>query len=113
MLCERRRFIIILTADKHHSTRWRPEIGFVDAMTGFFFADHRTDVDSQILVAGILAQQAAQIMIFLAEQAGAQFSVGGQPNARAVSAERLTDRSDQADFAGRAVRETILPRGLA
>jgi len=52
-------------------------------------------------------------VIFLAEEAGAKFSVGGEANARTVAAERLRDGSDEPDFAGSAIGETIFARGLA
>src|SRR5260221_8163804 len=113
MIRELRRLIIILTTDKHHGTRRRPEIRFVDTMAFFLFASHGTNVGSQILVAGIFSQQTAQIVIILAEKAGTELAIGGQPDARTVSAERLRDRSDESDFAGSAVSETIFTGGFA
>ena len=51
-------------------------------------------------------------MIVLAEKAGAEFAVGGDANARAVAAERLRDRGDEADFAA-AIGEAIFAGGFA
>ena len=51
-------------------------------------------------------------MVFLAEKAGAQFAVGGEPEARAMAAEGLRDRRDQADFAA-AVGEAEFARRFA
>src|SRR5260370_33981428 len=99
--------ILLIPANKHHGTGRRPKIRFVDAMPLVLFAHPRADIKSQILIAGIFSQQTAQIMIFLAAKAGAEFSISGQAYARAVSAKGLCDRSDQADFAGRSVDKTI------
>src|SRR6266481_7093380 len=82
-------------------------------MAFFFFVDDGADINFQILVAGIFSEQSAQIVVFLAEKASTQFSVGGQTNSRTVSAKGLRHWSDQANFAGRAVRETVFSGGLA
>src|SRR6185369_1786752 len=50
------------------------------------------------LVAGCAAQQRLQIVLRQAEEAGADFAVGGQSEAVAMSAERLAHRRDQADL---------------
>ena len=52
-------------------------------------------------------------MIVLAEKAGAKLAVGGKTDARAVAAEWLRYRSNEADFAGGAIRETVFARGFA
>src|SRR5260221_10993420 len=98
MIRELRRLIIILTTDKHHGTRRRPEIRFVDTMAFFLFANHGTNVGSQILVAGIFSQQTAQIVIILAEKAGTELAIGGQPDAAKMSAEKLRGPSETTDF---------------
>src|SRR5258708_35112582 len=51
-------------------------------------------------------------MIVLAEKAGAELAVGGEPDAGAMAAERLSDRGDEADFAEGAVSEAVLASGL-
>src|SRR5215813_4031219 len=102
-----------LAADKYHGSRRRHKTRLVDAMTFFLFVHHRTDVNAEILVTGIFAQQGAQVMILFAKEAGTKLAVGGQPDTRTVSAKGLGNRRDQADLAPRAVRETILARCLA
>src|SRR5690242_11198603 len=47
-------------------------------------------------------------MILLAEETRAKFPVGGKANARTVAAERLGHRGDEPDFAGSAIRESVL-----
>jgi hypothetical protein len=80
-------------------------------MSFFFPVHHRTYICGEIAVTGIFAQKPAQIMVFFAEQAGAQFSVGGQPDTRAMPSKWLSYRSNQADFPG-AVSETIFTGGF-
>src|SRR5580704_7252831 len=103
---------LFLAANENHGARGLHKTGLIDAMTLFFFRDHRTDVRSQILVGRTLAKQRAKVMIVLAEQARPQLAVGGEPDARAVAAEGLRHRSNEADFAGRTVSEAILAGGL-
>src|SRR5256885_2701007 len=102
-----------LSPDKHHSTRGWYESRFVDAVPLFLIHHHRADIRAQILVGRAFPEQPAQIMVFLAEKTGAELTIGSQPNARAMSAERLRDRSDQRDFARRAIRKPILPSSFA
>ena len=45
-----------------------------------------------------VAQQRAQVVAAVGEQAGVELAVGGQPRARAVAAERLRHRRDDADL---------------
>src|SRR5215470_8358466 len=105
--------VIFLAADEYHGSRWRRETRFVDAMALFLFVHHRADVDSQILVACIFSQQAAQVMVFLAKEASTQLAVGGQPDARTMSAKRLGDGRNQADLSRSAVCETVPARRFA
>src|SRR5580700_3981004 len=102
-----------LSTNKHHSTGGWHEIGGIDPVALLFFHHHRANIDTQIVIRSAFSQQRSQVVIVLAEKAGAQLAVRGQPNARAVSAERLSDRSNQTDFARSAVGETVLARGLA
>src|SRR5258707_9166961 len=113
MIRELRRLIIILTTDKHHGTRRRPEIRFVDTMAFFLFANHGTNVGSQILVAGIFSQQTAQIVIILAEKAGTELAIGGPPDGGTVAPGTLGDPSAEADFARGALTGTIFTGGFA
>src|SRR5258706_1646757 len=102
-----------LSADKHHGTRGWYEIRLIDAVPLFFFHHHGAYIRHQIFVGGAFAQQRAQIVILLAEQAGAQLTICGQPDARTMSAERLRNRSNEPDLAGRAIRKAIFTRRLA
>jgi len=81
-------------------------------MADFFFSDHGANSLFNVLVGGGVAEQGAEIVVILAEEAGADLAVGGEANAGAVAAEGLRDGSDQANFAGRAVRKFILARGF-
>src|SRR6266404_1137908 len=102
-----------LSANKHHSTRRWYEIRLVDAVPLFLFHHHGADVCHQIFVGGAFAQQRAQIVILLAEQAGPQFTIGSQPDARTMSAEWLRNRSNQPDFSRRTIRKPVFTRRFA
>src|ERR1700733_13788758 len=86
-------------ADRNHGPRGRDEAGLVDAVPLFFLRDDRQDFVADFAVGGAATQQVAEVVVFLAEEAGAQFSVGGHAQARARAAERLRDGIDQSDFA--------------
>src|SRR5580658_5197421 len=99
-------------ADRNHRPGWRDESRFVDAVSLFFLRDDGEDLVADFAVGGAAAQQVAEVVVFLAEQAGAQFAVGGHAQPRARSAKRLRDGIDQSDFAA-AVGEAELARGFA
>src|SRR5215472_7102038 len=101
-----------LAPDKDHSTGGRHKTGLIDAVAFFLFVDHRADISNQIFVSGALPEEGAEVIVVLAEKAGAELAVGGQTNARAKAAERLRDRSNKADFAGSPVREAVFARRL-
>src|SRR5260370_17367251 len=94
--------------EKHGAVRWY-EVGRIDAVALLFFNYYRANVGDQILIGGAFAQQRAQVMVFLAEQAGAQLAICRQTNARTVTAEGLRDRRNQADLAGSAVGKPVFP----
>src|SRR6266849_4830929 len=52
-------------------------------------------------------------MIVLAEEAGAELAIGGQPDTGAVAAERLGHRGDEDDFAGCTVGKAVFACRLA
>src|SRR5260370_30504532 len=52
-------------------------------------------------------------MVVLAEQAGAELAIGGQPDAGTMAAEGLGDRGDQADFTRCAVGKAVFAGGFA
>src|SRR6266436_7851028 len=105
--------IFHLSPDKYHGTRGWHETGLIDAMALLLFHDYGADISGQILVGGAFAEQTAQVMIVLAEEARAELAVGGKPDAGAMAAERLGDRGDEADFTGCAVGEALFAGGLA
>src|SRR6185437_11278989 len=67
---------------------------------------------AELGVTGAGAQRRAQVHALGCEQAGMQFAVGGEPCPRAVSAERLRHRGNEADLAT-AVFEDIAAGHLA
>src|SRR5260221_12495520 len=82
-------------------------------MALFFFHDNRADIGNQILVGRSLAKQGPQVMIVLAEQAGAGLAIGSPPDAGARAAEGVGAGRDEADFTGRALGKTGLGSGRA
>ena len=72
----------------------------------------RTDQLQQLVIARAAAQWRSQVGAFGREQAGIEFAVGGQAGARAVAAEGLRDRGDEADLTT-AVVECVAARDLA
>src|SRR3974377_1400876 len=59
------------------------------------------------------SQQGPQIAILFAEQTRAELSIGGKANARAMAAESLRHRGDQADLTRGAVSKAVLASGFA
>src|SRR5216684_113812 len=102
-----------LAADKDHGARRLDEAGLIDAVAFLFFHDNGVDIGDQVLIGSSFAQQRAQVMVVLAEETGAELAIGSQADARAVPAERLGYGSDEADFAGCAVGETVFAGGFA
>src|SRR6266849_5583026 len=96
-----------LASDKNHGARGGDKTGLIDAVAFLFFHDDGGDVGDQILVGGAFAQHGAQVVIVLAEKAGAKLAVGGKTDARAVAAEWLRYRSNEADFAGGTTRSRV------
>src|ERR1700680_2234890 len=73
---------------------------------------YRADQFQQFLVAGTAAHRRAQVGAFGGEQAGIDLAVGGQPRARAVAAERLSNRGNEPHLAATVV-ERVAARYLA
>ena len=71
----------------------------IDLVAGFLGDEGGADSLLDIRVSGAGANQFFEVVLVGGEQAGAQFAVGGHADAVAVVAERVTDRSDDADFA--------------
>jgi len=96
-----------LAADEDHGARGRHEAGIVDVVTFFLFDNDGFDERSEIFVGSAVAQQKAEIMVVLAEKAGAKLAVGGEANTRAMATERLRDGGNQADFTGGAIGKAV------
>src|SRR5260370_31437077 len=94
-------------ADIDHGPGRRHEVGLIDAMPGLLFHHYRLDEFGNLFVAGPAAQKKLQIVVLLAEQAGAELSVGGETDARAEAAERLANRCNQSDFARGPLRKAV------
>src|SRR5258707_5620886 len=94
----------------YHRPRRRHEVRFADVMAFFFFLDHATDEIFQLLVGGAAAHLGVEVVVPHREQAGADLAVAGDADAAAVSAERMRDGSDDADFAN-SLRETVSAGG--
>src|ERR1700722_15071709 len=87
------------STDMHHRSRCRHEIRFADVVAFFFFLHDAADETFQFFVAGAAAHLGVEIMVPHREQAGADFAVAGDADTAAVSAERMRDGRDDADFA--------------
>ncbi len=95
----------------HHRPRRRHEIRFADVVAFLFFLDHAADEIFQLFVARAAAHLGVEVVVPHGEQAGADFSVAGDADAAAVSAEGMRDRGDDADFTD-AVVEAVTAGGL-
>src|SRR2546429_3162087 len=82
-------------------------------MALFFFHDNGADIRDQILVGRTFAKHRSQVMVVLAEQAGAELAVRSEPDAGTMAAEGLRHRGDEANLTGCAVGKTVFASGLA
>src|SRR5260370_21220890 len=71
-----------LSANKDHCAGRLNETRLIDTVALFFFYNNRPDICDQILVGGPFAKQRPQVMVVLAEQAGADLAIGGLADAR-------------------------------
>src|SRR6266550_9046991 len=81
-----------------HRTRWRDKVSFADVMPRFLLPDDFFEVITDLLVGFSLTQPGPKVVFGDAEEAGADFAVGGQAEAIAMAAEGFADGSDEADF---------------
>src|SRR5467141_2110922 len=102
-----------LSPDEYHGAGGWYETRLIDSMPLLFFRDNRANVSGQVLVGGSFTQQRPQIMIVLAEKAGAELAVGSQTNSGTMAAEGLRHRRDEADLAGSTIRKAVLASGFA
>src|SRR3954470_12594496 len=101
-------------ADVHHRARGRYKIRLADVVPRFLVAHHRMDVLDQFVVARARAHPSGKVVVELREQAGAYLSIGRHANTRAVSAEGMRHRRDDADLGiSFSVRKNITARSLA
>src|SRR6266550_2837878 len=75
----------------------------VDVVTGLFLQHHAHNEVDDFRSRSAVANDVTQRMLHGREKAGANLTVGGQPDARAGATESFGDGSDDADFSGRAV----------
>src|ERR1017187_7306254 len=87
------------SADATHRARGRNEVWLANVMPGFLAQDDRFEPLAYFIVGIAISKQRAQIVLGHAEQAGADFAVGGEPDAIAMAAKRFAHRRDDADFA--------------
>src|SRR5215813_12598836 len=82
----------------HHAARRLDKSGLADMMPSLFLLHHTANKAHQLIITGSTLHRAIEIMIEEREQAGADLAVGGDPYARAVSAEGMGYRSDDPDL---------------
>ena len=75
---------------------WRPSAGRSSDRRGRPRRSHRS---FELVVGGAAADQRPQVVAAHGEEAGEELSLRGEPGPRAVAAERLRDRGDDADLA--------------
>src|SRR5260370_30829882 len=75
-----------LSANKDHCAGRLNETRLIDTVALFFFYNNRPDICDQILVGGPFAKQRPQVMVVLAEQAGAELALGGFTGGRGNAA---------------------------
>src|SRR5215831_13676147 len=71
-----------------------PQLGIA---VGALRPDRRDGV-AQFVIGGTGAQQRPQVVAARGEETGVELAFGGEPRSRASAAERLSHRSDHADF---------------
>src|SRR5690242_685396 len=88
----------LLSADATHRAGGGLEVGFADVVAGFFLGNDAVQPFIDLLVGTAIAEEFAQVVLDDAEEAGADFAVGGQADAVAVAAEGFAHGGDDADF---------------
>lgn len=66
-----------LPPDTAHAAGWRDEVRATDFVAGFFVPDDFLEVILQVGVRGAAAKAGAEVVFFDAEEAGADFAIGG------------------------------------
>ncbi len=88
-----------LPANATHGPGRLDKVRLANMVAGLLLPDNGTQKILHRAVGGAAPQQRPQIVLGHAEEAGADFAVGGQADAVAMAAERFADRGDDADFA--------------
>src|SRR5271156_6983287 len=96
----------------HHGSRRGYKIRLADVVTLFFSLDHTADKFHQLLIGSSAAHQLVQIVVPHRKQAGANFAIGRNADAAAVSAEWMRDGGDDSNLSN-AVVEVITACGFA
>lgn len=91
-------FLRLSPSNATHGAGGGLEIRFADVVAGFFLPDHFFEPLAQFFVRAAAPQERAQVVLNDAEQAGANFSIGGQADTIAMAAEGLAHGGDDADF---------------
>src|ERR1044071_2925584 len=107
------RFFEASAADEAHRAGGLLEVGLVDVVARLLLVDERADVVGELFARRAGAEDFAQGVFGLGEEAGSYLAVGREAHARARAAEGLGDGRDDAYLAGRAVREAVARRRLA
>ncbi len=93
----------------HHGPRSWDEIRLADVMPLFFFLHHALNEFREFFVARAAPHLGVQVVVPDGEQAGANFSVAGNADTAAMSAERMRHRRDDANLAD-AIFKAVAPR---
>ena len=83
----------------HHAAGGFQESGLADVMAGFLLFDRRDNEISKFRVCAAATGDSVEVVVGLGEEAGADFAVGSEADAAALSAKRLGNGGDNADFA--------------
>src|SRR5271167_3699768 len=86
-------------ADGYHGSRGSHKARLVDAVSLFLLRDDGVNFVADLAIGRVASQEGPQIVVLLAEQARPELTIGGQAQARTMSAEGLRDGRDQSDFA--------------
>lgn len=101
-----------LSSDMYHASgRWA-ESRFANMMAILLLLDSFADEAGQVVIRAAVSQNSIKIVLPVGEQASANLSVRGEPDAAAGAAERLGDRSYNSDFSDPVV-EGVTAGGLA
>src|SRR6476659_943291 len=101
-----------LSADVDHGAGGGNEVGLTNVMAGFLAFHNAADELNQRFVARAAPHQFGEVVIPDGEEAGADLAVGSDAHAAAVAAERMGNRSNDADLTD-AVGEAVAERGFA